>query len=164
MEREIKFRAWIKDLEVMILPVTFYSHTNSIGVEASVLQEALPEKVCICEDGIYKDDPEHDVFELITSVLEGDDWYWFEEGQFEIMQYVGLKDKNGVEIYEGDLLTEWYKGIRRKNRQVEVFYNHKFCCFSIYQDGEDGSEFIDQETTSEYGIVGNIHASQGMNG
>jgi len=76
----------------------------------------------------------------------------------EIEQYIGLKDKNGKEIYEGDICTLPYDSA--KKLLLEVVYN-KMMAGYITRDIKDNSiiRYFNNKTRA-FTVVGNIYENK----
>ena len=96
----------------------------------------------------------------ITSFYNYENVYRFEDEKVKLMQYTGVKDKNGKEIYEGDIVlikldetSTWYK-------TVVGFKKGAFIANLI--DKEDVYIFHHGFTDDDFEIIGNVYENKNL--
>lgn len=119
-----KFRAWDKDSKVM------REIQHLVWAEDNLIAHCPPRG--------------HEFSEWFTVALDG--------SEYQLMQYTGLKDKNGVEIYEGDVLFHPLQG-RRK-----VFYPYSETVASYgLRNIDNGFGSTLQDSHAVWEVIGNIY-------
>ena len=131
--REIKFRAWDK------------RHNRFIVLEKIHFGENGPK-------GVY----ERNELSPTTPYIYSIEW-------IELMAYTGLKDKNGKEIYEGDIVSLKYLYDKRTTDKGQVVWREDKASFGLKSlKGLTNEVYELYQVTAEHNleIIGNIYENK----
>lgn len=138
MNREIKFRAWHKNTKTMYDVAYIHFDTGMIGCLVTIPGEK---------------------YRLLQPM---------DKGTYELLEYTGLKGRNGVEIFEGDITefhqdkpTHWMAEddmAKGRTRKIVTWCEGKFHCNPIESDlAGDVFNWHATTKTSDLEVIGNIY-------
>ena len=128
MSRVLKFRAWNKEESRLI---------DLNGFE-------------IAFKGMQKEGE-------VNAAIEQGNIYMYDTADVEIMQFTGLTDKNGVEIYEGDV-SPYLECSRQGKINAQVYYCTETAQFRVkwIDGGVENFDSLD-DCAKWFEVIGNIH-------
>ena len=146
--REIKYRAWDKVSE----QIRRVSMMDFPEWSVSTIELDMNDEI-------------HDYYDTERNSFKNE-----ETDRFILMQYTGLKDKNGVEIYEGDIIKEVFG----RDNELYFAYEIKFGEYNngeSYEDAVRGCGFYaqrketqlnDLSDVSDFEVIGNIYEHKNL--
>lgn len=88
---------------------------------------------------------------------------YFDTEDMILMQYTGLKDKNGKEIYEGDIVAIEFQRACKRGKAV-IRYDDKYASFVIKNTGEIAheNENLGDYQMENFEVIGNIYENKNL--
>lgn len=141
--RKIKFRAWDKDTDKMVYSAQVYPR-SMYKFEFDLFNEFDFKLMKMIDRYNVTDDEGNDTYQEVFEAIEAN-----------IMQYTGMKDVNGKEIYEGDIVKIKFMSMFEDKHFIGVvkFYDGSF---SVDNEKLQKAHFLFNETHILQ-IIGNIY-------